>query len=171
MFVSFFRLFRPQEVFSFINKEFKFKKVGDILNLSGRDSILKISNDASMWTAINAMVRDEFDVLSKFIIIRCYKQIDFGDLHRVPIVNRGGETVGLLAQFDVIRALHKFIDENDFGLPFPHLLCSIICLLLFSTRSLQCPRLSARLQECGSPREGLSEGQRRLCFDEGQRDF
>jgi len=78
-------------------EEFKFKKVGDLVNISGRNATLKITHDASLWTAMNAMV-------------------DFGDLHRVPIVSRNGETVGLIAQLDIIEFLQKFIDGSEFGL-------------------------------------------------------
>jgi CBS domain-containing protein len=78
-------------------EEFKYKKVADLVNLSGRNATLKITQEASLWTAMNAMV-------------------DFGDLHRVPIVNRSGETLGLIAQIDIIKFIQKFIDENDYGL-------------------------------------------------------
>jgi hypothetical protein len=43
--------------------------------------------------------------------------VDFGDLHRVPIVTRSGETVGLIAQLDIIEFLQKFVEKNDFGAP------------------------------------------------------
>lgn len=45
-------------------EEFQLKKCADVVNFSGRNTILKLSNEANMWTALNAM-------------------LDFGDLHRL----------------------------------------------------------------------------------------
>ena len=52
-------------------EEFKFKKVGDLVNLSGRNSTLKIAHDATLWTAMNAMVLvyPSLTLLHNFLIL------------------------------------------------------------------------------------------------------
>jgi len=79
------------------HSKFTSKKVRDIVNLSGRDTIIKVASNASMWTLLNAM-------------------IDFGELHRVPVVTPTGEFKGLIAQSDVMAWIQPYLEENDLGL-------------------------------------------------------
>jgi len=64
-------------------KEFLAKPVGDIINVSGRNEVISVQSTTPL--------QDVIEILSK------------PDVHRVPIVNEGGDYVGIITQSDIVR--------------------------------------------------------------------
>jgi len=67
-----------------------------IANYSQKDDLLRVIKTANMWTAISVM-------------------IDFGNLHRLPIIESDNNLFALLSQSDVIKWLQDFIEKDEIG--------------------------------------------------------
>jgi len=65
------------------------------MNLSHRHPFIRAADTANMWTLLNAM-------------------IDFGLLHRMPVVD-DKNIVGLLAQSDVVSWIQGFLESDPIG--------------------------------------------------------
>jgi len=77
-------------------KKFENAKCAEVSNHSERDTFLRVYKTADMWTACNVMV-------------------DFGKLHRIPIIHETGDLVGLVSQTDVLKWIQPYIEESEIG--------------------------------------------------------
>jgi len=66
------------------------------MQLSRNNTYIRLMDSANMWTAMNAMV-------------------DFGMLHRIPLVADKNQLVAMLSQSDVLKWALEFLEKSSLG--------------------------------------------------------
>jgi len=88
------------DILSFITKgnvghKFTEAKCESVTNFSENDAMIRVVDSSELWTTANVMV-------------------DFGKLHRVPII-KNDQLVGLISQGDIIAYIQSFIESDPIG--------------------------------------------------------